>query len=156
MAFSFPGNLRKSSSTAFRFLPRLSNFFNGFPLSETAFRFLQRLSSFPQRLSTFWEIRENLSMAANIRKIAIRASHFPLKIAIFRDIIIGGWNLFIGTPLFSLLWKFTLQKWPFYWKSSFVHKYVFCTRLIRSKLLSTIIHNSPQENTKRVTARHTN
>jgi hypothetical protein len=31
-------------------------------------------------------------MAANIRKIAIKASYFPLKIAIFRDKIIGGWN----------------------------------------------------------------
>jgi len=52
-AFSFPRNPRKSSSTAFRFLQRLSDFFTGFPLSETAFRFLQRLSDFPQRLSTF-------------------------------------------------------------------------------------------------------
>ncbi len=85
-------NPRKSSSTAFRFLQRLSDFFNGFPLSETAFRFLQRLSDFLQRLSTFWEIQENLSMGANIQKIAIRASYFPLKIAIFRDKIIGGWN----------------------------------------------------------------
>ena len=58
-AFRFPRNPRKSSSTAFRFLQRLSDFFTGFPLSETAFRFLQRLSNFPQRLSTFWEIREN-------------------------------------------------------------------------------------------------
>jgi hypothetical protein len=31
-------------------------------------------------------------MAANIRKIAIRASYFPPKIAIFRDKIIGSWN----------------------------------------------------------------
>ncbi len=71
---------------------RLSDFFNGFPLSETAFRFLQRLSDFLQRLSIFWQIRENLSMAANIRKIAIRALYFLLKIAIFRDKIVGGWN----------------------------------------------------------------
>ena len=63
------------SSTAFRFLQRLSDVFNGFPLSETAFRFLQRLSDFPQRFSTFREIQENLSMAASIRKIAIRASY---------------------------------------------------------------------------------
>jgi hypothetical protein len=35
---------------------------------------------------------ENLSMAANIQKIAIRASYFPLKITIFRDKIIGGLN----------------------------------------------------------------
>jgi hypothetical protein len=34
--------------------------------SSTAFQFLQRLSIFPQRLSTFREIRENLSMAASI------------------------------------------------------------------------------------------
>jgi hypothetical protein len=34
-------------------LQRLSDFFNGFPLSSTAFRFLQRLSNFPQWLSAF-------------------------------------------------------------------------------------------------------
>jgi hypothetical protein len=33
-AFQFPRNPRKSSSTAFRFLQRLSKFFNAFPLSE--------------------------------------------------------------------------------------------------------------------------
>ncbi len=57
-------------------LQRLSNIFNGFPLSLTAFCFLQWLSNFPQQLSTFQEIRENLSMVASIRKIAIRASYF--------------------------------------------------------------------------------
>jgi hypothetical protein len=46
MAFRFPRNPRKSSSTAI-------DFFNGFLLSSTAFRFLQWLSDFPQRLSTF-------------------------------------------------------------------------------------------------------
>ncbi len=34
MAFRFPRNLRKSSSTAFRFLQLLSAFFNSFPLFE--------------------------------------------------------------------------------------------------------------------------
>ncbi len=56
------------SSTAFRFLQRLSNFhqwlsdfFNGFLLSSTAFRFLQRLSNFPQRLSSFKKnLRESI------------------------------------------------------------------------------------------------
>jgi hypothetical protein len=38
-AFRFPRNPRKSSSTAFRFLQRLSNFFNGFPISSMAFDF---------------------------------------------------------------------------------------------------------------------
>jgi hypothetical protein len=52
-------------------LQRLSNFFNGFLLSSTAFRFLQRLSDFPQWLSAFGEIQENLFMAASIRKITI-------------------------------------------------------------------------------------
>jgi hypothetical protein len=75
---------------AFRFLQwlsdyphRLSVFFNGFPLSSTAFRFLQRLSNFPQwlsnfpqRLSSFQEIQENLFTAASIQKITIRASYF--------------------------------------------------------------------------------
>ncbi len=62
---------------------RLSTFFNGFLLSSTAFcflqrlsDFLQRLSDFPQRLYAFREIRENLSTAASIRKITIRASYF--------------------------------------------------------------------------------
>jgi hypothetical protein len=44
------------------FLAQNLIFFNG----STAFRFLQRLSNFPQWLSTFQEIRENLSMAASI------------------------------------------------------------------------------------------
>ncbi len=57
-------------------LQRFSDFFNSFPISSMAFCFLQRLSDFPQRLSTFREIWENLSMAASIRKIAIRASYF--------------------------------------------------------------------------------
>ncbi len=70
-AFQFPRNSRKSSSTAFWFL--------------------QRLSDFPQRLSTFWEIRENLYMAASIRKIAIRASYFSQN-RDFHNKIIGGKN----------------------------------------------------------------
>ncbi len=61
------------------FLAQILIFFNG----STASRFLQRLSDFPQRLSTFHEIRENLSMAASIRKIAIRASYFSQN----RDIL---------------------------------------------------------------------
>jgi hypothetical protein len=48
------------------FLQWLSAFFNSFPLSSMAFRFLQRLSDFPQRLSNFREVRENLFMAASI------------------------------------------------------------------------------------------
>jgi hypothetical protein len=57
--------------TKFDFLQRLSAFFNHFPISSTAFKFLQRLSNFPQRLSAFREIRENLFMAASIQKITI-------------------------------------------------------------------------------------
>jgi hypothetical protein len=69
------------------FLAQNLIFFNG----STAFHFLQPLSDFPQRLSTFQEIQENLSMAASIRKIAIQSSYFnqnrnnPAK-------IIGGKN----------------------------------------------------------------
>jgi hypothetical protein len=66
------------------FPQRLSAFFIGFSLSSTAFQFLQRLSDFPQRLSNFpqWlssfqEIQENLFTAASIGKITIRASYFP-------------------------------------------------------------------------------
>ncbi len=72
-------------------LERLSDFFNGFPLSSTQFKFSIFLNGFPdfsQWLSTFQEIRENLSTAANIQKIAIQASFFPLEIAIFRDKIL--------------------------------------------------------------------
>jgi hypothetical protein len=61
----------------------LSDFFNGFLLSSTAFRFLQRVSDFPQLLSTFREIRKNLSMAASIQKIAFQASYFSQN----RDIL---------------------------------------------------------------------
>ncbi len=85
-AFRFPRNPRKSSSSAFQFLQRLSAFFDAFLLSvtaflfpSTAFQFLQRLSDFPQWLSTFQKIRENLSIAAIIQKIAIRASYSPPK-----------------------------------------------------------------------------
>ncbi len=49
-------------------LQRISNFFNGFPLSSTAFCFLQRLSNFSQLLSAFREIQENLFTAASIQK----------------------------------------------------------------------------------------
>jgi hypothetical protein len=60
------------SSTAFQ----LSS--TAFQLSSTAFCFPQWFSNFPQWLSTLQEIRgENLSMAASIQKIAIRASYFP-------------------------------------------------------------------------------
>ncbi len=52
-------------------LQRLSNFFNGFPLSSMAFRFLQWLSDFIQWLSAFQEIQENLFTVASIRKITI-------------------------------------------------------------------------------------
>jgi hypothetical protein len=59
-------------------LQQLSAFFNGFPLSSTAFcffsttfQFLQWLSGFPQRLSAFRKIRENLFTVASIRKITI-------------------------------------------------------------------------------------
>ncbi len=72
-------------SAAFCFLQRLSAFFNGFPLSSTAFRFLQQLSDFSQRLSTFQEIQESLSMAASIQKIAIRALYFSQKRDILRQ-----------------------------------------------------------------------
>jgi hypothetical protein len=52
--------------TKFDFLQRLSAFFYGFPLSSTAFQFLPRLSDFPQQLPAFREIRENLFTAASI------------------------------------------------------------------------------------------
>jgi hypothetical protein len=47
-AFRFPRNPRKSSSTAFRFLQRLSAFFNSFPLSSTAFQFFSTAFHFPR------------------------------------------------------------------------------------------------------------
>jgi hypothetical protein len=42
-----------------------------FQHSSTAFRFFQRLSNFPQWLSAFQEIGENLSTAARLQKITI-------------------------------------------------------------------------------------
>ncbi len=77
-------------------LQRLSNFFNAFLISVTAFKFSIFLNGFPIFLNGFplsEKSGKNLSTAANIRKIAIRASYFQLKIAIFRDKIIGGWNM---------------------------------------------------------------
>jgi hypothetical protein len=62
--------------TKLDFLQQLSSFFNSFLLSSTAFRFLQWLSNFPQWLSAFQEIRENLFTAASIQKITICASYF--------------------------------------------------------------------------------
>jgi hypothetical protein len=47
-AFQIPRNLRKSSSTAFRFLQWLSAFFNGFLLSSMAFRFSSTAFHFPR------------------------------------------------------------------------------------------------------------
>jgi hypothetical protein len=60
-----------------------------------AFKFLIFLNGFPIFLNCFplsKKSGKNLSTAAKLRKIAIRASYFPLEIAIFRDKIIGGWN----------------------------------------------------------------
>jgi hypothetical protein len=57
--------------TKFDFLQQLSTFFNGFPVSSMAFRFLQWLSNFPQQLSAFREIQENLFTAASIQEITI-------------------------------------------------------------------------------------
>jgi hypothetical protein len=71
MAFRFLQRLSDFREIRENILQWLSNFFNGFLRSSTAFCFLQRLSDFPQWFSTFREIRENLSMAESIRKIAI-------------------------------------------------------------------------------------
>jgi hypothetical protein len=69
--FNFLQRLSNFREIRENLLQQLSNFFNGFPLSSTAFRFLQRLSDFPQRISAFREIQENLFTAASIRKITI-------------------------------------------------------------------------------------
>ncbi len=94
-AFRFPRNPRQSSSTAFRFLQRLSALFDAFLNSVTIFKFSIFLNGFPIFLNGFplsEKSGKNLSTAANIQKIAIQASYFPLKIAIFHDKIISGWN----------------------------------------------------------------
>ena len=94
-AFRFPRNPRKSSSTAFRFLQRLSPLFDAFLISVTAFKFSIFLNGFPIFLNGFplsEKSGKNLSTAANIWKIAIQASYFLLEIAIFRDKIIDGKN----------------------------------------------------------------
>jgi hypothetical protein len=76
-------------------LQRLSDFFNAFLISVTAFKFSIFLNGFPIFLNgspLSEKSGKNLSTAANIRKIAILASYFPLEIAIFCNKIIGGWN----------------------------------------------------------------
>ena len=76
-------------------LQRLSDFFDAFLISVTAFKFTIFLNGFPIFLNgcpLSKKSGKNPSTAANIRKIAIQASYFPLEIAIFRDKIIGGWN----------------------------------------------------------------
>jgi hypothetical protein len=60
----------------FNFLQRLSALFNSFLLSLMAFQF-SSTSNFPQRLSSFGEIQENLFTAASKQKITIRALYFP-------------------------------------------------------------------------------
>ena len=52
-AFRFPRNPRKSSSTAFRFLQRLSALFDAFLISVTAFKFSIFLNGFPIFLNGF-------------------------------------------------------------------------------------------------------
>jgi hypothetical protein len=82
MAFQFLRNPRKSSSTAFRFLQRLFALFDAFLISVTAFKFSIFLNGFPIFLNSFplsEKSGKNLSTAANIRKIAIRALYFPLR-----------------------------------------------------------------------------
>jgi hypothetical protein len=85
MAFQFPGNLRKSSSTAFQFLQRLSAFFNGFPFSSTAFRFPSTAFHFPRNPGKIYLWRQVYERS--LSELCISA-----KIAIFGDKIIGGKN----------------------------------------------------------------
>ncbi len=80
-AFQFSSTAFQLLSMAFCFLQHLSAFCNAFLLSAMPFCFPQRLSNFPQQLSTFQEIQENLSTAASIRKIIIQALYFlPLAL----------------------------------------------------------------------------
>ncbi len=97
-AFRFPRNLRKSSSTAFQFLQRLSNFFNSFPLSSTAFRFLQQLSDFfngfPIFLNGFLlsEKSGKIYLWRQVYERSLSELRISAKITIFCDKIIGGKN----------------------------------------------------------------
>ena len=94
-AFRFPRNPRKSSSTAFRFLRRISTFRNGFLIFLNGFPFLRNLL---QRLSDFFN---GFPLSSKLSRYSYReyfifplrtSSYFPLEIAIFRDKIIGGRN----------------------------------------------------------------
>jgi hypothetical protein len=98
-AFRFPRNPRKTSSTAFRFLQRLSAFFNGFPLSSTAFQFSLTAVHFPRnpgksiyggrytkdhlselRISAKIAIfRDKNNRQQEYERSLIRASYFPLR-----------------------------------------------------------------------------
>ncbi len=77
-AFRFPRNPRKSSSTAFRFLQRLSAFFNGFPIFLNGFP----LSEKSGKIYLWRQVYER-----SLSKLCLSA-----KIAIFHDKIIGGKN----------------------------------------------------------------
>ncbi len=48
-----------------------------------AFRFLQRLSDFPQGLSSFQEIQENLFLVATAFRFLQRLSDFPQRLSNF-------------------------------------------------------------------------
>ncbi len=95
-AFGFPRNPRKSSSTAFKFLQRLSAFFNGFllskkskkiffngfPISLMAFQFLQWLSS--TKLFISWMI----CSASKLFISWIICRHSPHSLASVKDMYV--------------------------------------------------------------------
>ncbi len=109
MAFQFPRNPRKSSSTAFQFLQWLSNFqetfFNGFPISSMAFRFLRRISVFRKGFLIFFNsfliFLNGFPLSEKSRKIypwrqvykrLLSKLRISAEIVMFRDKIIGGKN----------------------------------------------------------------
>ena len=98
-AFRFPRNSRKSSSTAFRFLQRLSDFRPQI--------FLCSKFDFLQRLSDFREIRENLLQWLSDFFDAFR---FLQRISTFRN----GFLIFLnGFPISSMAFQFSSTAFHF-------------------------------------------
>ncbi len=86
MAFRFPRNPRKYSTTVFRFLQRLSAFFNGFPIFLNGFP----LSKKSGKIYLWRQVYER-----SLSELRISA-----KIAIFCDKIISGKNTKDHYPTF--------------------------------------------------------
>ncbi len=92
-AFQFPRNPRKSSSTAFQFLQRLSTFFNGFPIFLNGFPISKKSGKIYLWRQVYERLLSELHISAKIaifrnknnrrqeyKRSLIRALYFPLRV----------------------------------------------------------------------------